>query len=210
MDAVRLIGVGRRALADSHEAPDVMVEAWQAQSLAQAIGSRLAVAGPPELRGEALGLSEIGGRGCGALTSPLFGVDRIRAAQLSEIPDARETLTGLGALLGEVGIALVGIASTAAEDRIYWQCMEAIDAADECQDRILEMLRRLTDREHALTESAGDPDPAEEEAGSGGGGAGGLGGSHGPALRARPGVTRRAVVEMGAVMEIQTDPEWVG
>lgn len=65
MDAVRLIGVGRRALAESQDPRDIMREAWQAQALAQAIGSRLAMQGPPELRGEALGLSEAGARGSG-------------------------------------------------------------------------------------------------------------------------------------------------
>lgn len=46
MEAVRLIVASRRALAESGDTPEVMKEAWQAQSLAQAIGSRLAVSGP--------------------------------------------------------------------------------------------------------------------------------------------------------------------
>lgn len=74
-------------------------------------------------------------------------MDQIRAARLSVIRDARDTLTQLGALLGDVCIALVSVAATAAEDGAYWQCMEAIDAADECRDRVREMLRRLNDRE---------------------------------------------------------------
>ena len=70
MDAVRLIMNSRRALAGSGGAPDIMTEVWQAQALAQAIGSRLAVYGPPELRGEAIGLTELAGRGCGVLEAP--------------------------------------------------------------------------------------------------------------------------------------------
>jgi hypothetical protein len=63
--------------------------------------------------------------------------------------DARLALLCLGGLLGEVGIALVGIACAADDEGTYWQCMEAIDAADESRDRVLEMLRRLADREQA-------------------------------------------------------------
>lgn len=50
MDAVRLIAAGRHALAQSGAAWDIVGEAWQAQALAQGIGSWLAVTGPPELK----------------------------------------------------------------------------------------------------------------------------------------------------------------
>ncbi|MFE9771687.1 DUF6099 family protein [Streptomyces sp. NPDC005931] len=149
MDAVRLIVTSRRALAASGGEPELLTEVWQAQALAQAIGSRLAVAGPPELRGEALGLTELAGRGCGVLDTPELAPGELRAAQLTELGDARQSLLYLGGLLGEVGIALVGLASSADEEGTYWQCMEAIDAADESRDRVLEMLRRLADREEA-------------------------------------------------------------
>ncbi|MCD7443037.1 DUF6099 family protein [Streptomyces lincolnensis] len=150
MDAVRLIVTSRRALAGSGGAPQIMAEIWQAQALAQAIGSRLAVSGPPELRGEALGLTELAGRGCGVLDPPEIDTETLRAAQLTELGDARQALLCLGGLLGEVGIALVGLASAADDERTYWQCMEAIDAADEARDRVVEMLRKLTDRDEAL------------------------------------------------------------
>lgn len=111
-----------------------------------------AVAGPPELRGEALGLSELGGRGCGVLDAPSLGSEGIRAARLTGIGDAQQVLQGLDELLGEVGIALVGVAMGADDEGVYWQCMEAIDAADESRDRVLEMLRRLAVREQSLPE----------------------------------------------------------
>ncbi|GAB2868132.1 DUF6099 family protein [Streptomyces deserti] len=152
MDAVRLIVTSRRALAASGDAPEILAEVWQAQALAQAIGSRLAVSGPPELRGEALGLTELAGRGCGVLDTPVLASGELRAAQLTELGDARQALMYLGGLLGEVGIALVGLACAADGEGTYWQCMEAIDAADESRDRVLEMLRRLADREQALPE----------------------------------------------------------
>ncbi|GAB2978140.1 DUF6099 family protein [Streptomyces pseudoechinosporeus] len=151
MDAVRLIGASRCALMGSEDAGGIMAEACQAQALAQAIGSRLAMSGPPELRGEAVGLTELAGRGCGVLDVPLPRAGALRAAQLTELGDARQALVDLGGLLGEVGIALVSIASTA-DEAMYWQCMEAIDAADESRDRVLEMLRRLAVRDEAEQE----------------------------------------------------------
>ncbi|MFD7707132.1 DUF6099 family protein [Streptomyces sp. NPDC059785] len=152
MDAMQLIVTSRRALAGSAEMPDTLAEVWQAQALAQAIGSRLAVSGPPELRGEALGLTELAGRGCGVLDPPSLAVGDLRAAQLTDLGDARQTLLDLGCLLGEVGIALVGVACAADDEGRYWQCMEAIDAADESRDRVLEMLRRLAVREQDVVE----------------------------------------------------------
>ncbi|MET9502461.1 DUF6099 family protein [Streptomyces sp. NPDC006259] len=152
MDAVRLILTSSRALADSVDGRRTLTEVWQAQALAQAIGSRLAVSGPPELRGEALGLTELAGRGCGVLDTPDLDPGDLLAARLTELDDAREALLRLGDLLGEVGIALVGVASAAADEGTYWQCMEAIDAADESRDRVLEMLRKLAAREGVLRE----------------------------------------------------------
>ncbi|MFE7857405.1 DUF6099 family protein [Streptomyces sp. NPDC101209] len=152
MDAVRLIVTSRRALAMGGGAPETLREVWQAQALAQAIGSRLAVAGPPELRGEALGLTELAGRGCGVLDTPQLAAGDLRAAQLTELGDARQALLCLGGLLGEVGIALVGLACAADDEATYWQCMEAIDAADESRDRVRDMLRKLAEAEQRLPE----------------------------------------------------------
>ncbi|MEU3249839.1 DUF6099 family protein [Streptomyces sp. NPDC006997] len=154
MDAVRLIVTSRRALAGSGEVPHILTEVWQAQALAQAIGSHLAVTGPPELRGEARGLTELAGRGCGVLDTPELAPGELRAAQLTDLGDARQTLLRLGGLLGEVGIALVGITCAAPDEGTYWQCMEAIDAADESRDRVVEMLSKLADREQALRQQA--------------------------------------------------------
>ncbi|MEU3615109.1 DUF6099 family protein [Streptomyces sp. NPDC006872] len=158
MDAVRLILTSRRALAGSSQATEILTEVWQAQALAQAIGSRLAVSGPPELRGEALGLTELAGRGCGVLGAPDLDPTDLLAARLTELDDARRALIDLGGLLGEVGIALVGLASSADDQGTYWKCMEAIDAADESRDRVLEMLRKLTAREEREQREAAVPE----------------------------------------------------
>ncbi|WP_112466871.1 DUF6099 family protein [Streptomyces triticisoli] len=152
MDAVRLILASRRALAGSGGVPAVLAEVWQAQALAQAVGSRLAVSGPPELRGEALGLTELAGRGCGVLDAWALDPGDLRAARLTGLDDTRQALLCLDVLLGEAGIALVGVASAAPDEATYWQCMEAIDAADESRDRVREMLRKLAAREEALPE----------------------------------------------------------
>ncbi|WP_330333204.1 DUF6099 family protein [Streptomyces sp. NBC_00536] len=153
MDAVRLIAAGRHALAQSGAAMDIVGEAWQAQALAQGIGGWLAITGPPELRAEARGLGEAGTRGCGVIDrAAVRGEGRVpdyppRAAQLTEVADVRQCLLGLQALLGEVGIALVGVACATDDEGLYWQCIESIDAADESSDRVRAILRKMTVRE---------------------------------------------------------------
>ncbi|MFI1971523.1 hypothetical protein BLA24_31270 [Streptomyces cinnamoneus] len=147
MDAARLIEVTRHALARAGAVEDIVVEAWQAQALAEAVGSHLAAHGPFEVRAAARGLSEAGGRASGALCRIALRAGGLRAAQLGEVRDPWSALTDLGDLLGEVGIALVGVACACEEDAVYWQCIEAIDAADETSDRISGLLRRLTLRE---------------------------------------------------------------
>ncbi|GAA3376692.1 DUF6099 family protein [Streptomyces sannanensis] len=162
MDAVRLIAVTRSALARSPAAWDIVAEAWQAQALAQAIGSRLALTGPPELRGEARALGEVGDRGCVTPAQSVPG-GALRAARLSEVAEPARALTELGALLGEVGTALVGVACATDEEALYWHCIEAIDAADESSDHVRGMLRRLAvrdrDRAHGGVRSAVQDSP---------------------------------------------------
>ncbi|MFF4187488.1 DUF6099 family protein [Streptomyces sp. NPDC001691] len=154
MDAVRLLKVSQHALAQARAVLDIVAEAWQAQALAQAIGGHLAATGPPELRSEARGLSEAGGRGCAVLDHSGMRRDGIRAAQLSEVTDPASALTALGALLGDVSMALVSVACATDEEGLYWQCIEAIDAADESGDRVRGILRRLAlrDRERSAAE----------------------------------------------------------
>ncbi|MFI2371834.1 DUF6099 family protein [Streptomyces sp. NPDC018833] len=147
MEALRLIEISRHALAQSRSAPEIVAEAWQIQALAQAIGSRLVMSGPAELRGEARGLGEIGGRGCGVLDHPMVRSGGARATQLSGVSDPEAALIGLNVLLGEVGIALVGVACATDDEGLYWQCIETIDAADESSDRVRGMLRRLAEHQ---------------------------------------------------------------
>ncbi|MEV4442486.1 DUF6099 family protein [Streptomyces sp. NPDC049577] len=148
MDAVRLIEATRLALAGASATQDIVTEAWQTQALAEAVGSRLAVQGPFEARAAARSLSEAGGKGSVALHRLTLRAGALRAAQLTEVRDPWAALSDLGELLGEVGIALVGVAGACEEDGVYWQCIEAIDAADETSDRVAGLLRRLAVREH--------------------------------------------------------------
>ncbi|MEW2417618.1 DUF6099 family protein [Streptomyces sp. NPDC046866] len=160
MDAVRLIAVGRYALARSGAAMDIVGEAWQAQALTQGMGNWLAVSGPRDLRSEARGLGEAGGRGCGVIDRAALGEGERapegppRAVQLTGIADVRQAMLGLQALLGEVGIALVGVACGTDDESLYWQCIESIDAADESSDRVRAILRRIVIRERGSASGA--------------------------------------------------------
>lgn len=142
MDAERLISISRSDLAESRAVPDIMASAWQAQCLAQAIGDHLALFGPRELRGEARGLGETGGRGGPGPDHPARRTGAT-ASRLSGVLDLRGTLLALGALLGEVGMALVAVACATDEESLYWQCIEAVDAADESKDRVCALLREV-------------------------------------------------------------------
>ncbi|MFE0422396.1 DUF6099 family protein [Streptomyces sp. NPDC058953] len=168
MDAERLIDMSRHALARSRVLSEVVVEAWQAQLLAQTIGARLVALGPPELSRDARGLAETGGPGSGDLDRP-GGFEpvkgEIRAARLMGIDDPREALIALGALLAEVGIALVGVACATDEEGLYWHCIEAMDAADEAGDRVRAMLRRLASGDLAGRDLRRPPGGVGERAG---------------------------------------------
>ncbi|MFI2779292.1 DUF6099 family protein [Streptomyces sp. ALB3] len=155
MEAERLIAAGRSALAGSRGAPAVMAEAWQAQALARAVGGRLARCGPSELRTEARALSETCALGSAVLDHPMVPVGGVRASQLTEVADIAGALGALVLLLGEAGIALVGVACGTEEEGLYWQCIEAIDAVDESVDRVHGMLRRLAEQERESEQEGG-------------------------------------------------------
>ncbi|UNO39498.1 DUF6099 family protein [Streptomyces sp. MST-110588] len=147
MDAVRIIAASRCGLAKARTVHEVVVEAWQAQALAEAVGSHLATAGPHEVRSRAEGLGDAGGRSGGTPVFPVSRAGGLRAAQLSEVRDTKATLTSLSGLLGEVCEALVGVVCAADEEGMYWTCVEAMDAADESRDRVSAILKQLAVRD---------------------------------------------------------------
>ncbi|MFF8312008.1 DUF6099 family protein [Streptomyces lydicus] len=151
MDAVRIIAVSRRGLTEATTVQDVLVEAWQAQALAEAIGSHLAIFGPYEVRSRARGLGDAGGRFSGGLLCPGSATVGLRAAQLTEVRDVRAALTNLSLLLRDVCEALVAVVLLADEEGMYWTCVEAMDTVDEARDRVSGILEKLEVR---------DPNPA--------------------------------------------------
>ncbi|WP_375537918.1 DUF6099 family protein [Streptomyces sp. Amel2xB2] len=151
LDAVHLIKATRHALAECESVEEIVAESWQVQALAGAIGSHLAACGPQSVRTEARGLGETGRQAWHAAVSSPAGpgeAPAARADRLSQIQDPECALSDLSALLAEAGVALVLVAVSAREEGLYWQCIEAIDAADESQDRVTGILRRLKTPEH--------------------------------------------------------------
>ncbi|MEF3112264.1 DUF6099 family protein [Streptomyces chrestomyceticus] len=146
MDAVRIIAASRRGLAQAQTVQEIVVEAWQAQALAEAVGSHLAISGPHEVRSRARGLGDAGGRTSAVLLIPAPRIGGPRAAQLSEVRDTLAALRGLNWLLGEVCEALVGVVCAADEEGMYWTCVEAMDVADESRDRVTGILKHLAVR----------------------------------------------------------------
>ncbi|MFJ9617692.1 DUF6099 family protein [Streptomyces noursei] len=150
MDAVRIIAASRRSLAQANTVHDVLVEAWQAQALAEAIGSHLAIFGPYEVRSRARGLGDASGQFSGGLLCSTATTDGLRAVQLTEIRDVKAVLVGLCQLLREVCEALVAVVISAEEEGMYWTCVEAMDTADESRDHATGILEKLEVRDRHL------------------------------------------------------------
>ncbi|SEN35264.1 hypothetical protein SAMN05216267_100483 [Actinacidiphila rubida] len=132
MDAARLVAEAERRMRGCPRPEDVLAEAWQAYELAGAVGLLLAEgAGPGSGRRRGPGLPP------GAAT----GAGPPRAARLTGVRDAPGTLRALHVLLGEIGLALVGLTSSAEDEAAYWQCIEALDAVDEAKDAVRGLAR---------------------------------------------------------------------
>lgn len=143
MDAVRLIRATRQGLSEAWVVPDLIAEAWQAQALAEAVGSHLALHGAPELRAPGFRVCEAGGRACGMSGLPSARAGPVRASLLTRVRDPAAALRELSDLLTDLGAALASVAGTTEEESVYWQCIEAVDAADESKDRVCALLRRV-------------------------------------------------------------------
>ncbi|GGO91159.1 DUF6099 family protein [Wenjunlia tyrosinilytica] len=183
MDALRLVEAGRHALAQARGVQDVVAEAWQAQALVEAVGSHLAVHGRIGTQAAAFALSEAGSKACGSLHHPGTGVGRVRALGLTGVKDPPAVLRALRALLDEAGVALVGVACSVEDEPVYWQCIDAVDAADDSKDRLADLLRLL-----------GDPGvPGEESAAEDGGSRSGAEAADGARPRVETGGARTRV-----------------
>ncbi len=90
------------------------------------------------------GARDPGGTALRAGPAPVMsatGVGPPRAARMSAVRDPTGTLRALRVLLGEIGHALVGLITTAADEDAYWQSIEALDAVDEAKDRVRALSR---------------------------------------------------------------------
>lgn len=146
MDAVRLILATRHALEQAWRVQDLITEAWQAQALAEALSGHLAVHGPPELRAAGFSAGELSAGICGpaGLTTPAGArPETVRAAILTGVREPARALAEIRDLLSELGAVLAGVASSAEEEAVYWQCIDALDAAEESKDRVCALLGAL-------------------------------------------------------------------
>lgn len=161
MDAARLVAEAERSMSRDQGPENVIAEAWQAYELTDALERWLGAdhggpdtPGSPEERRpggrgagragstgscEGAGVRDSGSTALRAGPAPVMsstGVGSPRAARLSAVRDPVGTLRALRVLLGEIGHALVGLITTAADEDAYWQSIEALDAVDEAKDRV--------------------------------------------------------------------------
>ena len=153
MDAQRLIKSTRHALTEVRSVPPALIEAWQACTLVEAVAASAAV-----------GLTEralLDGRGCGAVEiasalaeaaghaaacvgrPPDDSGGPSRAERLSGLGDVESTVRELRTLIHETAEALIVLACGAAEQELYWRCIDSVDAVAECQELATELLRAV-------------------------------------------------------------------
>lgn len=123
MDAVRLIDGMRHTLKGARGEQELLAGAWEAHAPAEAVIGRLLPedarpAGPP-------------------------GPAR-RADTLTEVREPARALRDLRDLLSELGVVLVSAACSVEDESLYWQCIEALDAATDSRDLVCVLLRDAT------------------------------------------------------------------
>jgi hypothetical protein len=173
MEAVRLIRASRQALERAERPAELIAEAWQAQALAEAVGSHLALHGAPELRSAGFSVSAAGGRACGAAPPSATRAGPVRAALLTGVRDPCVALRELRDLLVALHAALSAAARAATDDPEmdaldagfadgdadpdavaegagrardaldYGTCLDAVDAAAESRDLVITLLHTL-------------------------------------------------------------------
>jgi hypothetical protein len=146
MDAARLVAQAERAMGSDLRPEEIVAEAWQAYELTEAVvrllderATRVAGSGPPGHPEDGYP-DEARRSGAGPGTVPPAAGGR-RAARLTTVRDPDGTLRALRVLLGEIGLAVVDLIGSAADEQAYWSCVEAMDAVDEAKDRLRELAR---------------------------------------------------------------------
>ncbi|MFD9126318.1 DUF6099 family protein [Kitasatospora sp. NPDC059571] len=174
MDALRLIKTARHALAEARTVPDVLVEAWQAGLLTEAVGGRIADRETGELAALGQLLCDAGSHAAGCLGQPpddpggtagWSAADWTgcgRAERLDDLGELEPVLVDLGLLLHEVAETLVVLACGADAEGLYWRCIDGVDSGSECKDLVAELLRtvRRANGAAAIEDIGAPADPA--------------------------------------------------
>ena len=160
MDAQRLIKSTRHALTEVRSVPPALIEAWQACTLVEAVAATTAIGFAQQalLEGRACGAVEIASALAEAAGHAAVCVGRppddsggpSRAERLSTVQDVEATVRELRTLIHETAEALIVLACGAAEQELYWRCIDSVDAVAECQELATELLRAVR---------AGRPEP---------------------------------------------------
>ena len=180
MDALRLIKTARHALAEARNVPDVLLEAWQAGLLAEAVGGRIAEQeeGEPAALGQLL--CEAGAHVASCLEPSPESSAAVdwggigRASRLTGLGDLDPLLGELGRLLHETTETLVVLACGADAESLYWTCIDGVDAGADCKDLVAELqrvVRKTEGSQEAAAPAVGHEDgagSADESAATGG------------------------------------------
>ncbi|WP_329494993.1 DUF6099 family protein [Kitasatospora herbaricolor] len=170
MDALRLIKTARHAMAEARDVPDVLLEAWQAGLLTEAVGSRLAERGDGEVAALGQLLSEAGAQVASCLEPSPESAAAVdvggsgRASRLTDLGDLDPLLEELARLLHDATETLVVLACGADAESLYWTCIDGVDAGSECKDLVAELHRAVR-----RAEPAGEQDAGEQDGGTGAG-----------------------------------------
>lgn len=160
MDAMRLIRTTRHALSEARSATDVLAEAWQVCTLAEAVGAHVAAHGEDYVRPAAQALAEAAGHAGGCLERPSDDwTGSGRAARLTGIEDRRVVLRELRELIHALAETLVVVACGAGSEELYWRCIDGVDATTECKDRVSDLMQALGQEGAAIEEEL----PAEAD-----------------------------------------------
>lgn len=169
MDALRLIKANRHALAEARTAADVMVEAWQACRLAEAVAQTAAlVLTERALTGAGCGLVEVARALAEAASHaaecighpPDEPVTGERATRLGALVDLGGALSELRQLIQEAAGSLLVVACGVDEQELYWSCVDGVDATHPVRELLTELLR-------AVGGEAPEPDPGSSSVGNG-------------------------------------------
>ena len=152
MDALRLIKSTRHGLSEARSVPQVLAEAWQACALIEAVALVLALelTETTVLDGGGCGATEIAravaeaaGHGAACVGRPPDdGAGPSRAERLSVLADLSATVRELRILIQETAEALIVVACGAAEQELYWRCIDSVDASTDAQSTSEDDLRR--------------------------------------------------------------------